>query len=340
MHKIISFIESKRLHKKCVYCDIVFEWEDELSKSLSLPLKFEKRSRKNFLRIMQRIGLLNFYQSWEERYSTHRPVSYRFEMISEWQKPSLLNKSTYIPHLIDFWVGRDHIKDFLYAYRRCPLIIASSAQVYHSLQPFLSERLIHNALSLPDKYAINASSSFDKQYDLIVLGRTSPVMMDMLNRYSQRHQDFEYLYRVEQKDDFVIVTNKGKIIGEANSREAYMAFLRSSRITLYATPGIDGNKVTNGYDPVTPRFLEAIACGCHVLARYPKNEDTEYYQLQDFSPHIENDDQFEVLLETALETKPDSEKRARYLEKHYTSTRACSLQEALTNQIVLNCGDI
>lgn len=330
MHKNISFIESKRLYENRAYCDIVFEWEDELSKSLNLPLKFEKRSRKNFLRIMQRIGLLNFYQSWEERYSTHRPVSYRFEMISEWQQPSLLNKSTYIPHLIDFWVDRDHIGEFLNAYRRCPLIIASSAQVYHSLQSFVSERLIHNALSLPDKYAINASSSFDKKYKLIVLGRTSPVMMGMLDRYSQRHQSFEYLYRVKKKDGFVVITNKGGIIGEANSREAYMDFLRSSQITLYATPGIDGNKATNGYDPVTPRFLEAIACGCHVLARYPKNEDTEYYQLQEFSPHIENDDQFEVLLETALEIKSDSEKCARYLEKHYTSARAHSLQKALS----------
>ena len=247
---------------------------------------------------MQKIGLLNFFQSWEERYSTLRPVSYRFEMISEWQRPSLLNKSTYIPHLIDFWVGCDHIGDFLNAYRRCPLIITSSAQVYHSLQPFISEKLIHNALSLPDKYAIDANRTFDKKYDLIVLGRTSPVMMGMLDRYSQRHQNFEYLYRTEQKDGFVIVTNKGRVIGEANSREAYMDFLNSSRITLYATPGIDGNKVTNGYDPVTPRFLEAVACGCQVLARYPKNEDTEYYQLQDFSPHIENDDQFEVLLLT------------------------------------------
>ena len=54
---------------------------------------------------------------------------------------------------------------------------------------------------------------------------------------------------------------------ELASRDGYLDSMKKSRIALYATPGIDGGeKRTNGFSQVTPRFLEMVASGCNIIA--------------------------------------------------------------------------
>lgn len=96
--------------------------------------------------------------------------------------------------------------------------------------------------------------------------------------------------------------------------------MQKAKCGFYATPGMDDSESrTNGFNQVTPRFLELIACGCHILARYPENPDTKYFELHNITPSIESYEQFEHLLNKALNEEVDMQIYADYLKNHYTS---------------------
>ena len=98
--------------------------------------------------------------------------------------------------------------------------------------------------------------------------------------------------------------------------------MKLAKCGLYSTPGIDGGESrTNGFSQVTPRFLELIACGCHIIARYKQNSDTDYYQLGNFSQSIDDYKSFERALDLSRDSIVDMNKYSKYLSNHYTSNR-------------------
>ena len=87
---------------------------------------------------------------------------------------------------------------------------------------------------------------------------------------------------------------------------------------------------------MTPHFLEIIASGSHVLCRYPEGKegvDAKYFELDKFSPSIETYDEFEAVMDRALNTEIDINKYSSYLKKHYTSTRITELKKMLNELI-------
>lgn len=182
------------------------------------------------------------------------------------------------------------------------MVLISSKEVYD----FMKENKInlpieHWALSISDIYRITPHTHFEKKYDLVMMGRQNPVLQSYYKKYSETHPDFTYVYRVIEKNndgsrDFFYYTSNGKNLGAVNTREQFIALMRQSRCGLYGTPGIDEDEKkgsTNGFHQVTPRFLEYIASGCHILARYKRNSDTDFYGLDEFCPSIESYEQFE-----------------------------------------------
>jgi hypothetical protein len=102
-----------------------------------------------------------------------------------------------------------------------------------------------------------------------------------------------------------------------------MNLMSQSKVGLYATPGIDGDEIrTNGFSQITPRFLEYVSCGCHIIARYNENSDAKFYEIETFSPSIQTYEQFESNLDYALKNEINKTKYSNYLHKHYTSNRA------------------
>lgn len=83
---------------------------------------------------------------------------------------------------------------------------------------------------------------------------------------------------------------------------------------------------------MTPHFLEIIACGCHVVARYPSGKDgvdARFYEFDRFSPSVETYEAFEAAIDHALNTEVDLDGYASYLKSHYTSFRVRELQRLL-----------
>jgi hypothetical protein len=236
---------------------------------------------------------------------------------------NLYNRTDILPVIVDFFVAKDYLNEFYNAYSKNPFILISSLEVFDFLnRNNCPKQIYHFPLSLPDKYKITSTTRFEKEYDLVLMGRTNPVFDDYLQRYIEKHKDFMYVYRILEGPIFNYYTSKGDLIGNIDTRESYIDLMRKSKIGFYSTPGIDGGEGrTKGFNQVTPRFLELLSCGCHVIARYKKNPDTDFYQLDKFSLNIVSYDEFEKAVDKALSTKVDMKMYSEYLENHYTSKR-------------------
>ena len=118
-------------------------------------------------------------------------------------------------------------------------------------------------------------------------------------------------------------------------RDTYRHFLKSVREGLYSTPSKDGSRQQfkglsgYGYNQVTPRFLEYLAAGCHVLSRYDRNPDTDYYELDSISPNVDTYEDFEARMDFARAHDIDCETYKNYLSKHITSSRVELLRDIL-----------
>lgn len=314
-----------------VFFDLVYEWENQLSKSLNVPLLDNWKLGKN--RYFKRLPIPNV-----SRLLTKGKLSLYYRMSGFEKYNRWTNTRDIVPAIIDFYPTKEQIPRIEKDYKNNPLVLISSKEVYD----FLKENHIklpieHWALSISDIYRITPDTRFEKKYDLVMMGRQNPVLLSYYKKYAETHLDFTYVYRViknydDGHRDFFYYTSDGNNLGAINTREQFIGLMRQSRCGLYGTPGIDDdekNNSTNGMHQVTPRFLEYIASGCHILARYPKNSDTDYFELDKFSPSIETYEQFEERMDYCRTHDVDMKFYSDYLKKHYTSTRAKELQDIL-----------
>ena len=290
--------------------DLVREWEDDIlqSECFNTTFDYEYPIFKN--RWWQFVpGLFGANVN-----KGHYPLLY-FEMRANvfhfWK-----GNKTLIPWVIDWFVNPKYIKLYEWMYRKHRLVLVSSMEVYAYLKHNKSSMKVeHLGLSLSDRFRLVKENNMEKKYDVVLLGRQDDTLMEYLNKYKKRYPDV-MVYRPSRKD--------------VDTREGYMREMRKGRIGLYATPGFGKDaKRTNGFSQVTPRFLEYIASGCHVIARYTDNEDTKYYELRKFSPSVESYEEFEQLMKRALETPVDIDFYSEYLKKHYTSARCVELNKIL-----------
>jgi hypothetical protein len=313
--------------------DTLYEWEKIISERLNL--KIEKQNKFItwiYRQIEMRLKMRDFFHCLVQNSS----VSILFVMKANTYKSCRLTKNT-IPIIIDFWLKEDQLQLFYENFKYCPLVLITSAEVYH----FLLEHncplnIAHWPLSLPDNQKLLADTVFDKKWDLALLGRTNPYFLRLLKQYCEKHPDFEYVLGSNNIDNRYFYTNKGKEVGHAIGREAYLEMLRATKISFYTTPGLDEAKIeTDFFNQVTPRFLELIAGGCLVMAHYPKNADTDYYEINSLCKDIDSYEEFEIQLNTFRVVKEvPIEKYKEYLDKHYTSQRIDLLVKILkTNQI-------
>lgn len=307
---------------QAAHWDQVYEWEDIIKEKLGLTFSYDPAINKYAWRfpIPALTRLLH----------TSAPA-FMFQFSADTK--GWCNRENIIPCLIDFFLEEQMLPQFIKAHSRHPFLLISSKEAIAYLQEKgYHKPLYHLPLSISDKYAFSADCLKDKKYDLVVAGRTNSVLMGFLKRYAEEHPDFYYVHQKAADGNYHYFSSRGEDLGVLRGREAYLALLRQSRVGLYATPGMDdGASRTHGFNPVTPRFLELIASGCHVLARYPSTTETAFYQLSRFSPSIESYEQFEERMDHALSNDVDAACYADYLSGHYTSVR-CELLKSIIQE--------
>lgn len=310
---------------------IVYEWENEISSSLNLQLTNSPKTNNFFYRKFKNIDNRMFNGKLNDllyEMLNHTPeFSLYFEMLPTLFKNFSNNRKT-IPVIVDFF-DRSNIELFKKTYNQCPCLLITSLEVLNFLKEnHIKNKLIHFPMSLPSIYKLEPDQWFEKKYDIVLAGRTNPVLWNYLKQYETQHPEIEYLQQIQQNGELYYKSNKRGIIGKVHSRQDYINLIRSGRISFYATPGIDGGeKRTNGFNPVTPRLFELLSAGCHIIARYPKNVETDFYQLETICPSINSYDEFEKHLKIALKSIQPIKKNSEYLLKHYTATRIELLKE-------------
>ena len=330
--KIERVLTNRRRFREYVW-QIVYEWEDCLSEQLSAPFLYNILANRWF-----RFPWIKITGSGASMPTTKK-MSFAFVMRPWSFDDNIAGKKNIIPAIIDFWLRKDSdIKAFEERYRKNPIVLISSKQVYDFLKrKQVDVNLLHWPLSLPDKYTFQPH---EKKYDCVLAGRPSAVLKEWMIRYSENHPDFTYVYndRVAGRDMLNYVTSKGEVIGNSfSSRQEFFELLRASRVGLYSTPSVDKDKQTfngldsNGFDQVTPRLFEYIAAGCHVLARYSINADTDYFNLRSIVPHVETYDEFAARMDYARTNPVNSRAYTEWLSHHYTSARVKMLETMLAS---------
>lgn len=307
--------------------DLVYEWEDILKSELQLDFYFDSKFMNN--KYVKRIPILgNMYQTNQN--------AFMFEM-SAMRVNDRNNRPNITPCIIDFFLrNKEQLQNFYKHYDRHYFVLVSSKEVYEFLKSVdCPLNIEHLPLSISDKYKITSDTVIEKKYDLVLTGRLNgnSIFLDFTKRYAETHPDFRYVFRKQANPTstvFPYFTSDGEELGDICTREKYVQLIRSSKVGLYTTPGLDGGeKRTNGFNQVTPRFLEYIAAQCHVMARYPHNADTDFYELPRFCKSVETYDEFCYLMDYYRREPVDTNIYSQYLERHYTSKRAEQLSEII-----------
>ena len=316
--KIKNIITKRNIIDEHCY-HLVKEWEDALVEAWGVRLVDDNNHRN---------GRIYTISPKLANVLTPHCNSFVFDMNEKEYKGH--NKKNIIPYIIDFFTKKDDLDLFFKHYSNHKIVIVSSKEVYDFLLehncPF---KIAHCALSISDEYKINENTEFEKTYDFVLAGRPNKVLQIYLDEYIKKHNCNNYIIRKKEGKEFVYYHSDGTRLGVLN-RKDYVKMLRQSKILFYSTPGIDGGETrTNGFNQVTPRFLEAIASGCHILARYPKNSDTGWYGIESICKNIEDYQQFETEMDFALSHKVDMKKYSEFLANHYTSIRIKQLEEII-----------
>jgi hypothetical protein len=317
---------------------IIYEWEDQIAAMMGVPLEdaaplhLANGSAHAVARQLLRVpGVSVAMRAWDSwRAPTAKSLYFA---LSPQRMGHFSTTARAVPAIVDFWKTVD-LKYFFRSYGNCPAVLISSKEAFSYLKENACPLELHHfPLSLPDRYKMQPTDAFEKTLDVAIAGRANKTLLEYIRRYEKDHPNVEYLFQEERPardGQLNYISNKrGKIAG-LEGRASYVGLLRSAKVAFYATPGIDGGEArTGGFNPVTPRLFEILAAGCHVVARYPDNDDTRFYGLQEICPSADTYDQFAATLDRALGAPAPLARNSAYLQRHYTSTRVDLLRQIL-----------
>ena len=308
---------------------IVREWDEIIASNLNLNLVSENRlSRFLKFRVINKYGLAQFYNTFKFK---RKKIALCFIMTAETKASCFVDKNT-IPVIIDFWLKEEELDKFYKVYEDVPLVLVTNKEVYDYLKEHdCPLHVEHWALSYPDQYALEAIQ-WDKKYEFCVFGRPNPFFLRMLEKYASLHPDFEYIINNGDINNRKYVTNTGRFIAKDTGRTSYLDMIKHTKISCYATPGIDeAKRETITFNQVTPRLFEMLCNGCMVIGHYPLSADTIWYNFSSVVPQVDKYEEFEKVLDEMRKNCFEYVKISDFMRKHYTSKRIVDLIAILKN---------
>lgn len=312
---------------KNFWWDQVYEWEDIFCSMMQLKMQDITQMEISINKLYRRLDkFLNI--KLPNRQSAQSSLI--FEM-GAFQYNNIYNREGIIPVIIDYLIPKEKTDAFLINYCNCDLVLVSNKNTYKYLvDKHFPVRVEHFPLSLADKYMLRGGR-FKKEYDIVLAGRQSQKLLQYLLKYIGHHNDIRILvigkYRKEELEKISgKELDRNFEVRDIGSRQEYMDYLKQSRVMLYTTAE------RCGWHWVTPRFLEGIACQCHILCEYEEDEDTDYWQMREFAASCDSYDSFEAQLDFYLKNEVNLERYSEYLNFHLTSKRIELLRDILEGE--------
>lgn len=337
-------IISDRKFESWVSFQLIYEWEDRLSKELNIPIVDNPDRVKTSL-----VNSIKYHLTERVLY----PVTTVFRNIKKLvRRDAVIDCSLYfhltvtsliqlkksrlhriIPVIVDAFISEEYLPVFYKKYGDCPLVLISSIETYEFLKSVNCPLNIQYwGLSLSDEYALDPNQKYAKEIDILLAGRQNQILLNYLEQYLQTRNDIDVVRSDIENGQLIFTSNKRGVLGCFNERNEYIDLLHKSRVIMYGTPGIDGGeKRTKGYNPITPKYLEALSSQCKIVARYPDTVETQLYELNKICQSVDSYEAFATVMNKYLD-KNDDVNLSLYssiLNKHYTSVRGKELEEIL-----------
>lgn len=333
----MKFLTKRQITKnednKKKHCfDIIFEWENIICDEINCELvtrsvaefKFDAWCRniyaKSGIPVFRLFRIVDLFRD-----KNIFMFDARFK-----EQDGIYNSYNYIPIIIDFFADKEQYIDFVKAYKNNRMVIVTSKEVYdYLINKTLPFDIEFFPLSLPDYYKIE--EKYEKKYDVIIAGRLNPLLEGYMVEYEKKYKDISVLRRKYENGHFkYYISSTGEVVCNGDTRDEYTKLLRESKVAFYSTPGMDGTRTdANGWNQVTPRFLEEVSAQCHIIARYPQNSDTDWYKMDKICHSIQSYNDFEDTMNKYLSTDVDIELYKEYINNNITSSRICILKDII-----------
>lgn len=329
--KRLTHIISERKMPHAASFQIVYEWEDIISRELKIPVVSYGKIYHKFQRLVEKTKMVNIYH----HITRHSDIGLQYVMAANIE-PKCDNSPNIIPVIIDFWLDDSLIKAFIQSYRNVPLMLVTNREVYDLLLSYPSPFPIeHWPLSYPDQYIENCAE-YEKKYDFCLFGRPNPFFVRFLKLYEENHKGFSFIQNNGNINNRQYVNSRGEIVSRDTGRASYLNMIKQTRVSCYTTPGIDESKKETGrYNQVTPRLFELLGNGCQVIGHYPDTADTKWYELSEMVPNVNSYAEFDNILTSMLSSSIDIRKTKSFLMKHSTINRVAMLNEILEKHKII-----
>lgn len=308
-------ITTERSNNNFKYNQIVFEWEEDFANYFNSELlNMGKYANNKYLDLFFEclLKLIPFSGNNLLSFVLFVRQSHRYKM----------KGST--PIYLDIhprWINK-----IIYDCRKTKKYFVTSYDIYKMIkEKNENSNCCYIPLFISDRYIKTDKVQFKKTIDIVQLGRSNSFLHNCALKYVKEHPEVEYVYL--NKD--VYVSTKRGIIGDLTTREEYMEFLQSAKISLVSTPASDPAKDFGGIDFFTPRFYESMAADCYLVGQYTNNDEANILSIRDYCPNISTYEEFQEIIDNYLKGD-NSELREFYydfLKNNSSSARAKYISE-------------
>lgn len=305
---VIQSVITARATKKWPTWQMIHEWEDYLT--VSLGARFKPLSPACMVADpFYREGMYDI---------VYLPIS---DMLRYYEKNRQI-----LPIVMDLW--QKDFEQFERLASNFRLIFLTSLQVFRVMRDRGLSNIRYLPFALADKYLDYPAA--EKTIDIVQFGRRDKLLESYMEQLLKRHPHLHYLTTVTEDDTVYFFSNQQGRLQESDSRESFMKMLSRCKISLVHSPGMDEQGTSGEIMPVSPRYLESIAAGCHLVGRIPRHDEFDLLGIRPFCHHADDYETFEHTVLTLLSGQPPSGKeRHELLCRHACSVRAGQLHTLL-----------
>lgn len=332
-----------------IFRDVCYEWEHELAKYLSVPIRqvcivhnplhdsfgasLPVRLIRKANQVIKRLYIFSANGSLKQNIT--KPLSVYFCMFVT--EMNLCVGENALPIFLDVFSDKQ-FDTVINATRNLRIFYVTSRDVFNRIKAKApSSNVRYLPQSVADKYhSENFAAYRDKFIDVFMPGRGNSVLHEYMLRYAAEHPSIKYAYRCKNPTtgNWECVSTDGSITLPLNTREEYIHVLSSAKVSLVGCSGIDNARPdANGICFVTPRFYESAVLGCALICRYPDNEEFTELNMRRYCPNITSYEHFCTELERALAQTPEQlyAQNRDFILNSLTSRRAEQIQRDLAS---------